>query len=144
MKGTLHSTSSQGACLTSSPWVCIFRSSTADIAKWFYTCVYIFLLKRKQIQTPSNQKVAMTGRHVCLPSTLDGHRAFCEALLSEHFKPLPNEASSICLMRWPFMISAESTNKPKLFRIQNSCFLFHPYSLYLTNSVRKCSRFSSE
>lgn len=32
------------------------------------------------------------------------------------------------------MISAESTNKPKLFRIQNSCFLFHPYSILLVAS----------
>lgn len=143
MKGTLHSTSSQGACLTSGPWVCIFRFSTTNIAQWFYTRMYIFLLKRKQIQIPSNQKAAMTGRHVCLATTLDCYRGFCEALLLEHFKTLPNEDSSICLMRWPFMISAKSSNKNKLFRIQNSCFLFHLYSLYLTNSVRKCSTRSS-
>lgn len=136
------SISSPRNCLLSVLRVCIPRCSAAKIAKGFFR--HIFLLKRKEIQIPSNQRAALVGRHVCLASTLSSYRAFCEALVSKHFKPLPNEASSVCLMRWPFMISAESTNKHRLFRIQNSCFLSST-SLYLTKSVRKCStRFSSE
>lgn len=120
---------------TSRALVCIPRCSVPKTAKWFHMCRHIVLLKRQQLQAPSNPRTALAGRHVCLASALDYYGAF-----SEPFSP---KASSLYQARlyqstswgghsWLRQNLLKSTGSSG-FRIHVSC---HPHSLYRTNSVK--------